>query len=56
MKGEMRWRGSNSISVSGHHYTVYRRALSIVHEITGIEGAGGGLDNLLMSIVYGFIK
>jgi hypothetical protein len=30
MKGELRWRGSNKISVSGH-----RRALSIGHAITG---------------------
>jgi hypothetical protein len=50
MKRELWWRGSNSISGSGHHNTVYRRALSIVHEVTGIEGARGRLDNLLMSM------
>jgi hypothetical protein len=46
MQGELRWRGSNSISVSGHH-NIKEGIL-----ITGRRGGEGeGLDNLLMSMV-----
>jgi hypothetical protein len=41
-------RGSNSISVSGHHI-IKEGAAYIAHEITGIRG-GGGQDNLFMSM------
>jgi hypothetical protein len=51
MQGELRWRGSNSISVSGHHNIKEGAVYCIVHEITGRRGGGwGGLDNLLMSM------
>jgi hypothetical protein len=46
-------RGSNSISVSGHHNIKEGAAYCILHAITGRRGGpgGGGPDNLLMSMV-----
>jgi hypothetical protein len=47
---ELRWRGSNSISVSGH-YTIKEGAVyCTMYMKSQVEGAGGGLDNLLMSM------
>jgi hypothetical protein len=51
MKGELRWRGQ--IVFQFLTTIILRRVLSIVHEITGGRGGGGGLDNLLMSLWCG---
>jgi hypothetical protein len=46
MKGELGWRGSNSISVSGHH----KGGRCIFYMKSQVEGPEGGLANLLMSM------
>jgi hypothetical protein len=54
MKGELRWRGLNSISVSGHH-NIKEGAVYCRYMKSQVEGVRGGLDNLLMSMYVQYI-
>jgi hypothetical protein len=52
MKGEIRCWGSNSISVSGHHNIQYSKGgRCLLYMKSQVEGAGGGVDNLLISMM-----